>query len=110
MRVIESVRLTDLDEAQKQLAEIIGIENYLKLVDIYGGTSIYIKKPDGFLRASRNEQIKEEFNGYNYRQLATKYDLSEVQIRSIVADRVKEVRARPIDGQINIFDVQAKEA
>jgi Mor family transcriptional regulator len=51
----------------------------------------------------RNERIRAEFDGYNFRELARKYDLTEITIRSIVSDKVRELRARPMDGQLSLL-------
>lgn len=99
-----TIRVSDLTEDQLQLAELIGIDNFRKLVLTFGGLSIYIPKKDSFDRAARNEEIRAKFTGGNFKELASEYDLTEVQIRSIVSDIVKEVRARPMEGQITIFD------
>ncbi len=48
---------------------------------------------------ARDEQIREEFDGYNFKELAGRYGLTEVRIRSIVSDKMREFRARPMDGQ-----------
>ncbi len=69
----------------------------------YGGTCFYIPKMDKIERMERNEQIKAEFDGYNFRELAQKFSLTEVSIRSIVSDKVREVRARPMDGQLSLL-------
>ena len=37
------------------------------------------------------------------RELARKYDLTEITIRSIVSDKVRELRARPMDGQLSLL-------
>lgn len=78
------ITLENLKEEQKEVAEIIGIENYIKLVKYFGGSSIYIHKADTISRVIRDEQIKEEFNGRNYKELALKYNLSVNQIREIL--------------------------
>lgn len=101
-----TIRMADLNEEQLELAELIGLENYKRLVQHYGGLQLYIPKPDSFSRAARNEQIKAEFTGSNFKELATRYGLTEVQIRSIVNDIVREVRSRPMEGQMSIFDLQ----
>ena len=67
----------------------------------YGGTYFYIPKMDKIERADRDNRIRAEFDGYNFRPLAQKYGLTEVTIRSIVSDKVREVRARPLDGQLS---------
>lgn len=103
MSAVEKIQLDDLDEEQRQVAELIGLNNYKRLVTTYGGLSLYIPKPDAFERAARDERIREAFNGYNFKALAMEYGLTEVRIRSIVSDKVQEIRARPLDGQQSLF-------
>ena len=97
------IRLEDLSQSQREIAELIGQDNFRKLMNAYGGGYIYIPKTDRLDRQDRNERIRSDFNGYNSRELSKKYDLTEVSIRSIVADRIKETRARPIDGQLSFL-------
>lgn len=97
--------LDDLREEQKQIAEVIGIDAYLELTRAFGGTSIYIAKAEEIVkRADRDRQIREEFNGNNYSQLALKYGLTEVWIRNIVYDKAAEIKRRPLEGQMNLSD------
>ncbi len=97
--------LDDLREEQKQIAEVIGVDAYLELTRAFGGTSIYIAKAEEIVkRADRDRQIREEFNGNNYAQLALKYGLTEVWIRNIVYDKAAEIRKKPLDGQMNLSD------
>ncbi len=97
--------LGDLREEQRQIAEIIGVEAYLKLTRVFGGTTIYIAKAEEIIkRADRDRQIREEFDGSNYAQLAVKYGLTEVWIRNIVYDKAEEIRRKPIDGQMSMED------
>ncbi len=102
MSALEKVRLEDLDQEQKEVAELIGLDSYKKLMAEYGGMSIYIPKADRLERMERNDKIRSEFDGYNFRELAMKYGLTEVSIRSIVSDKVRELRARPMDGQLTL--------
>ncbi|MDE6035984.1 MAG: hypothetical protein K2G36_08765 [Ruminococcus sp.] len=76
--------LEQLSGDQRELAEIVGIEAYRKLVENYGGMCIYIYKPETILRERRNTEIFNEFDGTNYRELAKEYGLSEAGIRKIV--------------------------
>lgn len=96
---IEKINITQLTGDQKELAEIIGIEAYRKLVANYGGMSVYICKAETVLRELRNAEICNSFNGFNYRELAKKYNLSEKTIREIISSR----DAEPLDGQISFF-------
>ncbi|MNN93011.1 Mor transcription activator family protein [compost metagenome] len=56
----------------------------IKLVKMSGGDEIYLPTLDYFKRPIRDKRIKEEYNGYNEKLLARKYELSERRIREIV--------------------------
>ena len=99
----ENIRAENLSPVQQQVADIIGQDNFQKLMEVYGGTYLYIPKVDRLERLGRNEQIRAEFDGYNFRPLAQKYGLTEVTIRSIVSDKVREIRAQPMDGQLSLL-------
>ena len=98
MSALDRVQMSDLDEEQQQVAELIGLDNYKRLGSVFGGLSIYIPKADAWERMAR-----EEFDGYNFKELAGRYGLTEVRIRSIVSDKMREFRARPMDGQQSLF-------
>ena len=99
-------KLTDISqlrEDQRELAELIGLEAYKKLVKNYAGSLLYIQKIDSVLRDLRDSEIREKFDGSNYRELAREYDLAEATVRDIVADKKKQLDARPLEGQMT-FD------
>lgn len=93
------VSLEQLSGDQREIAETIGLEAYRKLVSNYGGMNLYIYKPETILRELRNAEICDQFNGFNYRELAKKYNLSEKTVREIVSGKKEE----PVDGQISFF-------
>ncbi len=102
----EDVIVGDLPEVYQQLAELVGVENMLRIARVFGGgESIYFPKLEAIHRPARDKKIIEDFNGYNFRQLAKKYQLSEMRIRAIVREYVDEERNRPAPGQITIFDM-----
>ncbi len=78
------------DEGQLELAEVIGLDAYKKLVAHYGGGRVYVQKASSVLKEVRDLEIREKFNGWNYRSLAIEYRLSESTIRDIVAPKHKE--------------------
>lgn len=90
------INLNDLVGAQRDIAEAIGIESYIKLCKIFGGDTVYIQKYSELLKIERNAEIKARYNGYNSSQLAREYDLSERYVRTICADS--------LDKQLSIFD------
>ena len=94
----------DLNEEQQHLAELIGLDIFANLVQVFGGTNIYIPKPEAFGRSVRNEKIRQEYNGRNIKSLAVKYGLTEIWIRNILGETVNSNTARVLPGQMSIFD------
>ena len=78
---------------------------YEKLVQRYSGLSIYIAKADSVIRSARDEKIRRDFNGYNFKFLVNKYNLSERTIRSITAEIRQEKQNAPIEGQITFDEI-----
>ncbi|MDE5583312.1 MAG: DNA-binding protein [Ruminococcus sp.] len=83
----KTVRVEQLKGEQREIVGLIGAENYLKLVENFGGSCIYIAKYNTLSITRRNAEIKENFNGCNHRELAKKYNLSENRIRVILKQK-----------------------
>ncbi len=81
----------------REIAEEIGVTNFIKLAELVGGSTFYIPKSESFLRPVRDLRIKQEFNGYNHAELAKKYNLSERWIREICGEG-------HCKGQYSLFD------
>lgn len=101
----KKIRLQDLYGVQRDIAEVIGIDSYIKLTKIFGGDNIYIQKYSEVIKIQRNAEIREKFNGYNSDQLAREYDLSERYVRFLCADLIDDMRSRPPEGQMSLFDL-----
>lgn len=100
-------KLTSVDQLrddQKELAEIIGLDAYKKLVVNYAGSFLYIQKIDSVLKDLRDDEIREKFDGGNYGKLAREYNLAEATVRDIVAEKRKQLRYEPLEGQMQ-FEV-----
>jgi len=95
----------DLTPEQRDIYDCIGSQAYEKLVQRYGGLSIYIAKADSVIRSARDEKIRRDFNGYNFKFLVNKYNLSERTIRSITAEIRQEKQNAPIEGQITFDEI-----
>lgn len=91
-----AVTLDMLPVEGRDIAGIIGVENYIRLVMEYGGRSVYIHKLDAVKRLVRDDRIRSEFNGENHAALCKKYDLSEKQIRQILSSHPSQ--------QLSLFD------
>ncbi|MGN1201864.1 MAG: Mor transcription activator family protein [Eubacterium sp.] len=98
------IRLQDLYGVQKDIAEVIGVDNYIKLSLNFGGDNIYIQKYSELIKVKRNAEIREKFNGYNSDVLAKEYDLSERYVRILCADIIDDIRSRPPEGQLTLWD------
>ena len=101
----KKIRLQDLYGVQRDIAEANGIDSYIKLTKIFGGDNIYIQKYSEVIKIQRNAEIREKFNGYNSDQLAREYDLSERYVRFLCADLIDDMRSRPPEGQMSLFDL-----
>lgn len=100
-----TLKIEDISSEYTQMAELLGIDRFLALVDEYGGCQIYIPKAEGLCRNARDEEIRASFTGFNITELAKKYNLSTRQIRTIIAPVFRQVRNKPIDGQVGLFDL-----
>ncbi len=81
---IKNITLEDLPESYRIIAQIIGLENAIRLSEHLGGLAYYFPKIDNLITKKRDEVIRKEFNGANRKDLARKYCLSEIWIRQIV--------------------------
>ncbi len=91
---MEGVTVADLPETMQLLAEEIGVLGTLAVMRMLGGTRVYIPSIESVQRKLRDAMIRGEFTGYNCRELAKKYGLSETQILNITGlkDRAQRVK------------------
>ena len=99
MDIEKLTSMEQLRDDQKILAETIGLEAYKKLVVNYAGSFIYVQKIDSVLKDLRDNEIREKFDGGNYGEL-----LAEATVRDIVADKRKQLREMPMEGQMKLYD------
>jgi Mor family transcriptional regulator len=84
--MLEYLTKEDIPTSFKDIVEEIGIDDFIKLCKLCGGSALYIPTENSLIKPIRNRVIREGFNGGNYKELARKFSVSEVQIRKIVAD------------------------
>ncbi len=80
------------DGVASKLAKVKAEKIVYDICEEIGGIQFYLPKSNSIKIHQRNEQIYSEFNGFNHKQLAQKYDLTEQGIYKII----KEHRARDI--------------
>lgn len=103
-QLVSELTLDDLEGEQRALAECLGLEAYKRLLIMYAGSTFTVRMPDTVTIPLRNKRIRSEFNGYNWGELARKYNLHEKTIRNIVSGEISRIRAEPMDGQASLFD------
>ena len=54
------------------------------LFEEFGGTSVYFPTEKMIYKEARDRDIIEEFNGFNVKELASKYRMSESYVRAII--------------------------
>ena len=83
---LELIELSNFNEEQLEIIRLIGMSNYLILLEYFSGETVYFPKMKSLKIQERNVKIKKEFNGKNFYSLSKKYNLCERQVRRIVKD------------------------
>ncbi len=100
--MVQELAFEDLPEGlYRQIAGAIGTENFCKLADILGGTTVYIPKLESLVRPVRDAHIREEFNGYNHAELAQKYGVTVRWIRELCG-------SGHMEGQYDLFAMMSQ--
>jgi Mor family transcriptional regulator len=94
--LITQIRIEDLPPQHRQYAEIIGLDNLIKLCETMGGSGYYIPQTQELLSDWVCQRIREEYSGYNIKSLVKKYGVSERTVYRWV-EGIKDI---PIEGQI----------
>ena len=70
---------------QQEVADIIGLENYQALIDMYGGDRLYIPKARSIVPAAElaYEIRRRRQNGYSNEQIARDLEIPAADIRKI---------------------------
>jgi Mor family transcriptional regulator len=87
-RWINEVKAEDIPAEYQDLICGIGVEAFLKLAYIIGGNTIYFPKLDRLIQPARDRLIIKEYNGSNLKELAVKYDLTDVWVRKIINEHL----------------------
>lgn len=85
--VAADMTLDDFREGYRLVAEICGVEAALALARATVCGRIYVPKFETLIRRRRDDHIRREFDGANHRWLSRKYNISESQVRNILAQK-----------------------
>ena len=98
--LVGETRLEDIAERYRDIVAIVGIEKFVELSNYARGDEIYFPKVENVVSPARNRRIKKEYNGFNDKELADKYNLTIKQIWNILKDE-------PPAGQMTIEELLA---
>lgn len=98
--LVSETRLEDISERYRDIVAIVGIEKFVELSNYARGDEIYFPKVENVVSPARNRRIKKEYNGFNEKELADKYNLTIKQIWNILKDE-------PPAGQMTIEELLA---
>ena len=96
--LVNETKEEDIADRYRPIVDIIGVDAFVELSIYACGDELYFPKPENIVAPARNRRVKKEYNGYNLKELAEKYNLTTVQIRNILKDE-------PMIGQMSIFDM-----
>ncbi len=95
--LIADTTMEDIAERYRPVVEIVGIEKYIEISRYAMGDEVYFPKPETLLAPARNRRIRKEYDGFNTKELAQRYNLTLPQIHAILKDE-------PIPGQMNLME------
>ena len=81
--MLRGVKVEDIPSRYEDMIDAVGIEGFLGLVQLYGGSIVYLPTVKTIMKNSRDRIIKSDFKG-NYDILAKKYNMSRTQIYNII--------------------------
>ena len=82
--LLDDLHLEDLQPDAMELAEVVGMDAFKAIVCYCGGSNLYVPSLSTILIKSRNRKIIQEYNGFNQKQLARIYGMSQRHIKNIV--------------------------
>ncbi|MEF9992016.1 MAG: Mor transcription activator family protein [Peptostreptococcaceae bacterium] len=81
------LKISDLPIQFENIAIELGIERAKLLFKEFGGTSVYFPTEKMIYKESRDREILSNFNGFNIKELASKYNMSESYVRAIIRQK-----------------------
>lgn len=83
-KILGFIKVEDVPEGCRDLVEVFGMEVFISLIEYCGGSSLYLPSKGAVVKKARNRVIREEFDGGNFRELSSRFGISDMQVRKIV--------------------------
>ncbi|MFR4164039.1 MAG: Mor transcription activator family protein [Paraclostridium sordellii] len=81
------LKISDLPPQFENIAIRIGIDITKVLFEEFGGTSVYFPTEKMIYKEARDREILSKFNGFNIKELAINYNMSESYVRAIIRQK-----------------------
>lgn len=78
------LKMSDLPPQFENIVMRVGIDITKMLFEEFGGTSVYFPTEKMIYKEARDREILEKFNGFNVKELASIYNMSESYVRAII--------------------------
>lgn len=82
--VRDKITINDLDESYQDVASIIGLDNYIKLCEEFGGTRLLLPKIKTLVKNYTYRQVIELKDVMSKEQLARMFDLCEATVYKVI--------------------------
>lgn len=93
------------DDDMALLVDVVGLEITKKIIETFGGDSVYIPKPESVIRMGRDRRIYQEHveKHINLRELAARYNLTPRHVRQILKHQ-KQLHREIKEEQMEMFN------
>lgn len=81
------LKISDLPPQFENIAIRVGIDITKVLFEEFGGTSVYFPTEKMIYKEARDREILSKFNGFNIKELASKFNMSESYVRAIIRQK-----------------------
>lgn len=94
-KYLKMVKIEELPERYMEVAQVIGVENMVRLAEKFPGVPLYFKQPDKILFQAKRDYILDNFTGSNRRELALDTGLPLATVYKIIQDDLDAVNEVP---------------
>ena len=80
------ILMEDIPYGLCAMVEIVGMDKFVEICKLYGGSTVYIPVHSKVTLAERNRQLVKDYNGKNIDALRVKYGISNQQVKRILSE------------------------
>lgn len=84
--MLKQMEINDLPEPYDEYAEYLGIDALYELCSNFGGGNLYVPTTKMILQKWKYTKIRQEYNGYNSKELSRKYKVSSSTVYRLCKD------------------------